>query len=76
VHADGTTDAKFTLWVTEADSGCHSGAPGSAGHCSTSCTCGYELGGCSSDDHCAGGLECIPDVGKDYGWSADTDVCL
>lgn len=76
VHAAANVDAKFTLWVTEADAGCHMGAPGSTQHCSPGCTCGYQLGDCDSDSECAGGLTCTHDVGKDYGWSHYIDVCL
>lgn len=55
---------------------CASGPPGGWSFCSASCPCGIGEGDCDSDSQCAPGLFCRANVGADYGYSADMDVCV
>lgn len=61
--------------VCEALPGCHTSSPGSPTFCSSSCRCEAGEGDCDSDLECAMGTYCRADVGANYGWSADIDVC-
>ncbi len=61
--------------VCEAFSGCHTSGPGSPTYCSQTCPCNAGEGDCDSDAECANGNYCRLDVGANYGWSADIDVC-
>lgn len=54
---------------------CHIGAPGDEDHCLASCQCGIGEGDCDSSSHCAPGLKCLFNVGDDYGYAPDVDVC-
>jgi hypothetical protein len=33
------------------------------------------MGDCDRDSECASGLKCVDNVGADYGWPSDVDVC-
>ncbi|WP_428263811.1 thrombospondin type 3 repeat-containing protein [Haliangium sp.] len=54
---------------------CHPSAPGGFHYCSADCPCEAGEGDCDSDDECALGLTCATDVGPEYGWDSDVDVC-
>lgn len=54
---------------------CHSGAPGSANYCSTSCPCDNGFGDCDSNAECVSGTTCVDNVGPSYGWASWVDVC-
>lgn len=49
--------------------------PGDWGFCSASCRCGAGQGDCDSEDQCQAGLACVEDVGGEYGWEWNLDVC-
>ena len=56
--------------------GCtHSGSPGSANYCSTSCPCDDGFGDCDNDNECVSGTTCVSNVGPNYGWASWVDVC-
>jgi hypothetical protein len=55
--------------------GCHSGSPGGATYCSSSCPCDDGFGDCDSNAECASGTTCVNDVGPNYGWASWVDVC-
>ncbi len=50
-------------------------SPGGWGYCSALCKCGEGQGDCDSEDQCQDGLLCKEDVGADYGWAWNVDVC-
>jgi hypothetical protein len=50
-------------------------SPGDWGFCSSICKCGAGQGDCDSESHCQAGLSCVEDVGSDYGWAWNVDVC-
>jgi hypothetical protein len=74
VHST-TGSVQYGLYIVESDAGCHTGNPGDASYCTTSCTCGWEFADCDSNAECAPGLTCVADVGADYGWPSTIDVC-
>ena len=45
-------------------------------YCSSSSPCSEFEGDCDSDAQCASGLECVHDVGADYGFASNVDMCL
>ncbi len=51
------------------------GVLGSWGYCSIGCPCSEGEGDCDSELDCLAGLECVEDVGEDYGWAWNVDVC-
>ncbi len=55
---------------------CHPSAVGGFDYCSEECPCDADEGDCDSDSECVSGLVCVKDVGADYGWDEDVDVCL
>jgi len=56
---------------------CHRGAdPGSASYCRTDCRCAAGEGDCDTNSECQSGLTCVNNVGADYGYNSDVDVCL
>ncbi len=66
----------FASWVDVCEvPSCHSGSPGSANYCSTSCKCDAGEGDCDSDAECNAGLTCVSNVGPNYGWASWVDVC-
>jgi hypothetical protein len=48
---------------------------GDPAYCSEDEPCDRGLGDCDSDDECTGDLQCITDVGAEYGWASTVDVC-
>ncbi|MCH9681306.1 MAG: hypothetical protein K0V04_07730 [Deltaproteobacteria bacterium] len=50
-------------------------SPGGWSFCSSTCKCGPGQGDCDSESHCQAGLSCVEDVGSDYGWAWNVDVC-
>lgn len=54
---------------------CHVGLNGSEDYCTSSCTCAAGEGDCDSSTQCGAGLKCLFNVGDDYGFPADVDVC-
>ena len=59
------------------DAVCGSQPPnGSVGHCTARCVCAAGDGDCNSDLECALGLVCGTDNGLNFGFSANTDVCV
>ncbi len=49
--------------------------PGDYNYCSSSCKCDAGEGDCDNNDECAAGLICELNVGANYGWPSDVDVC-
>lgn len=49
---------------------------GEADYCTRDNKCYNEEGDCDTDFDCMSGLECIQNVGEEYGFSSTTDVCL
>jgi len=49
--------------------------PGDYNYCSSDCKCNEGEGDCDSVDECATGLICESNVGTNYSWSSDVDVC-
>ena len=86
---DATADAATDLYTqTEIDavhlawdavgvpgSGVCPWAPGDYAYCVDCGPCADGEGDCDSDAECATGLVCATDVGANYGWNADVDVC-
>lgn len=54
---------------------CHVGANGSENYCTNTCTCGIGEADCDGSAQCAAGLKCHFNVGANYGFAADVDVC-
>jgi hypothetical protein len=52
-----------------------SGPVGHIDYCLDSGPCAEGQGNCDNDAECEDGLICAQDVGADYGWLADIDVC-
>jgi len=50
--------------------------PGDPDYCEVCGPCGDGEGDCDSDSECTTGLTCVADVGEDYGWASEVDVCL
>jgi hypothetical protein len=44
-------------------------------YCRDNGPCTERMGDCDSDSECASGLICVHDVGADYGWPSNVDVC-
>lgn len=66
----------WASWVDVCETAnCHSGANGNANYCSNSCTCAAGEGDCDSDAQCDPGLECVDNVGPDYGFASWVDMC-
>lgn len=59
---------------------CVAGCPalGAGGHnfCSAQCPCAVTEADCDSDAECEPGLACVRNVGAQYGYGSDVDVCL
>lgn len=56
---------------------CASRVLGSAAFCSETCPCGHGGGDCDSDADCMPGLKCGENnLGRAFGMTATTDVCL
>jgi len=76
---DGALAAYFSSvenWLDPPTSGgCHTGSPGGASYCSSSCPCDDGYGDCDSDSECVSGTECVSNVGPSYGWASWVDVC-
>lgn len=53
-----------------------SGGNGGWSFCNALCPCGEGEGDCDGDSECQFGLECVHDVGANYGFSSITDVCV
>lgn len=51
------------------------GTNGGWSYCNSLCPCDVDEGDCDNDFECLPGLECIHDVGLDYGWNSSVDVC-
>jgi cysteine-rich repeat protein len=56
--------------------GCPDLGAGAENFCSATCPCAITEGDCDSDSQCAAGLACVRNVGAQYGYAADVDVCL
>ncbi|MFB3904967.1 MAG: hypothetical protein ACE15E_16065 [Acidobacteriota bacterium] len=50
--------------------------PGSYSYCEVCGPCEEGQGDCDSDSECDTGLACVNEVGPEYGWAWDVDVCL
>ena len=55
---------------------CPSVGNGSLDFCSEECPCESEQGDCDSDAECGEGLACVSNIGADFGYAADVDVCV
>jgi hypothetical protein len=44
-------------------------------YCTSYGPCKEGIGDCDEDSQCASGLKCVNDVGADYGWPSNVDVC-
>jgi hypothetical protein len=49
---------------------------GAVNYCSASCPCAAQEGDCDGNTECAPGLTCVNNVGAQYGFPVDMDVCL
>ncbi|MCG8420012.1 MAG: carboxypeptidase regulatory-like domain-containing protein [Proteobacteria bacterium] len=49
---------------------------GTRNYCSEQCQCEPGQGDCDSDSDCAPGARCAADVGADFGFAVDLDVCV
>lgn len=49
---------------------------GTFNYCSPGCLCSNGEGDCDSDADCAPGHRCVEDIGANYGFSSDVDICL
>ena len=68
----------FYGWLSGVDvcqRDCHLGRPGGRHFCTEACPCSAGIGDCDRDSHCNAGLNCIDDVGANYGYGANVDVC-
>ena len=55
------------------------GCPWPAGHanfCRDCGPCGPAQGDCDNDGECAPGLTCVENIGPQFGWGANVDVCM
>ena len=68
-------DATIDVCQVEAPGEC-TASPGDDDFCEVCGPCDEGEGDCDSDDECQTGLACAANVGEDYGWSAETDVCV
>lgn len=50
-------------------------SPGDYDYCVVCGPCDDGAGDCDDSDECAEGLICVSDVGTEFGWAADVDVC-
>lgn len=57
-------------------SGCPDAGLGGSNFCIPDCPCDAGEGDCDRDADCGPGLDCVHDVGADFGWGPDVDVCL
>lgn len=48
---------------------------GGWGFCSEACPCGNNQGDCDSEEECLPEHECVEDIGGNYGWPWNVDVC-
>lgn len=67
----GYTDPDIDVCVA----GCPLGGIGTWDYCSPECPCGAGEGDCDSNSDCETGLTCVTNVGSNYGWDSDVDVC-
>ena len=49
---------------------------GDNSYCSVCGPCGEGQGDCDNDNECAEGLICVNNIGSEFGWSWESDVCL
>jgi hypothetical protein len=62
--------------TTPTTSTCHKGALGSWDYCTSSCPCDKGQGDCEKNrSQCKPGLKCIDDVGANYGFASNVDIC-
>jgi hypothetical protein len=54
---------------------CHVGAKGGYPYCSPACPCDVGQGDCDSHAECKPGLVCKANIGAQYGWKSNVDVC-
>ncbi|WP_428269540.1 hypothetical protein [Haliangium sp.] len=55
--------------------GCPSAGVGAWNFCTPECPCSAGQGDCDDDVDCAPGLRCVSDVGPNYGFDGEVDVC-
>lgn len=55
---------------------CHTDEFGDWDYCKSTCPCEHGEGDCDRDSECLPGLECVDNVGAQYGLAADKDVCV
>ena len=60
--------------IVTAIGGCPAFVPG-AQACSEECPCDEDQGDCDTNADCMPGLTCVRNVGTNYGWPKDWDVC-
>jgi hypothetical protein len=82
--SNATVDGAFASYFSSVESyldptpgggGCHTGSPGDANYCSSSCPCDAGYGDCDSNSECNPGLVCATDTGPAYGYASWVDVC-
>ena len=49
---------------------------GDPSYCTDCGPCGVGVGDCDGDSQCESGLSCVNDVGANYGFPANIDVCV
>ena len=65
-------------WDSDVDvclANCHPDELGTSTYCRSYCPCEHGEGDCDSDSECLPGLECVSNVGANYGFDSSTDVC-
>jgi cysteine-rich repeat protein len=70
--AYGYSDPEVDVCVA----GCPEAGSGAENFCSAGCPCEATEADCDSDADCAPGLACVRNVGAQYGYASDADVCL
>ena len=55
---------------------CHRGALGGYTYCSAGCPCAARQGDCDNNSECQQGTECRNNIGAQFGWAANVDVCM
>jgi cysteine-rich repeat protein len=68
----GYSDPEMDVCVA----GCPSLGVGAENFCTPACPCAIIEGDCDSDNDCEPGLDCVRNVGGQYGFASDLDLCL
>ena len=67
--------AHYDVCEAQSGGGSGQGRPGHVDYCRDYGPCSVGQGDCDGNSECQSGLECVQDVGANYGLPADYDVC-